>query len=125
LRGSQHYEIDSLCTIERRPDSAMEWKVVFCLPTHLFWGIVGTELTVYEYYDNGNQKMVSYPNGAREEYIYYTNNLLHTLKNYVNNDLTDSYVYTYDAANNQETKQETIQGIAKGTTTYTYDELKL
>ena len=40
-----------------------------------------------------------------------------------NRQTVDVYTYTYDAANNQTGKTETISGVSKGTTTYTYDVL--
>ena len=35
----------------------------------------------------------------------------------------DKYEYTYDAAHNQDTKTEIVNGINKGKTVFTYDEL--
>jgi len=43
---------------------------------------------------------------------------LQALNNYV-----DTYSYMYDAAGNQTSKTEVVQGVNKGTTTYTYDAL--
>ncbi|MGB7605591.1 MAG: RHS repeat-associated core domain-containing protein [Lutisporaceae bacterium] len=75
--------------------------------------------TTYTYYDNGNTKSVEYPNGVKEEYTYYEDNLLKTLVNKkADGSIIDSYAYTYDAAHNQTSKVD-----IKGTTSYTYDSL--
>jgi len=74
---------------------------------------------VYEYYDNGSRKNIVYPNGAREEYEYFKNNLLKTLTNKkIDGTVLESYTYTYDGAHNQTSKTD-----GKGTTSYTYDKL--
>ena len=77
----------------------------------------------YTYYNDGSQKRVTYASGAYEEYIYDKNNRLTQLDNYQGATLLDRYVYTYDKANNQDTKTETVAGVAKGTTEYSYDAL--
>ncbi len=78
-----------------------------------------SKTTTYEYYDNGNRKSVLYPNGAKEEYTYYSDNLIRTLTNKKANGSTiDVYSYTYDGAHNQTSKVD-----SKGTTFYTYDGL--
>ncbi|MFZ5986975.1 MAG: S8 family serine peptidase [Bacillota bacterium] len=83
--------------------------------------------TTYNYYENGSRKSVVYPDGSKEVYTYYSNNLLKTLKNYRKNEdeasPMDTYEYTYDEANNLKTKQETVNGVDKGLTTYYYDKL--
>ncbi|MCG8402917.1 MAG: hypothetical protein MJA84_15200, partial [Firmicutes bacterium] len=82
------------------------------------------QTTQYEYYASGNRKSVTYPNQYKEVYTYYADNTLWTLTNKKADGSTmDSYTYTYDAANNQSSKNEVINGVSKGTTTYTYDSL--
>jgi len=67
------------------------------------------QTTTYNYYDNGNRKSVLYPGGMKEEYDYYKDNLLKTLKNYKTvggkETVIDQYDYTYDAAHNQDVEQ--------------------
>ncbi|MGB8451173.1 MAG: RHS repeat-associated core domain-containing protein, partial [Anaerocolumna sp.] len=76
------------------------------------------------YYANGNRVSVIYSDGSREEYTYYPNNQVKTLINKrPDGSIMDSYSYTYDNAGNQLTKHEVINGVEKGTTTYTYDTL--
>lgn len=74
---------------------------------------VGEEITSYEYYRNGRQFKVTYPNQTTESYYYDANNHVTKLIN-TKSDSTvlSSYVYDYDAAGNQISKTE-----AKGTTT--------
>ena len=80
--------------------------------------------TVYEYYDNGSRASVTYPTGIKEEYTYYPDNTFSTLTNkYSDGTVMDVYTYTYDNANNQISKHEVINGVNKGTTSYTYDAL--
>ena len=75
--------------------------------------------TTYSYLDNGARESVVYSGGAREDYTYYADGLLHTLTNKkADGSIIDTYSYTYDAAHNQITKTD-----AKGTTSYTYDVL--
>ncbi len=75
--------------------------------------------TTYTYDGNGNRISMEYPNGVKEEYTYYEDNLLKTLVNKkADGSIIDSYTYTYDAAHNQTSKTD-----AKGTTSYTYDSL--
>ena len=75
--------------------------------------------TTYSYLDNGARESVVYSGGAREDYTYYADGLLHTLTNKkADGSVIDTYSYTYDAAHNQITKTD-----AKGTTSYTYDVL--
>ncbi|WP_368292719.1 kelch repeat-containing protein [Dehalobacter sp. TBBPA1] len=75
--------------------------------------------TNYTYYDNGSKHTVLYPDGSSETYTYCDDNSLHTLVNTKpDQTIIDSYTYTYDAAHNLTSKVD-----AKGTTTYTYDEL--
>jgi len=79
--------------------------------------------TVYAYFDDGSRQSVTYPNGTREEYTYFKNKQLQTLNNYQGATILDNYSYVYDAAGNQTSKTEVVQGVNKGTTTYTYDAL--
>jgi len=80
--------------------------------------------TTYEYYDNGSRKSVIYADGSREDYTYDVDGLLSTLTNIkADGSVMDTYKYTYDSAHNQLTKEETINGIYKGITSYTYDVL--
>ncbi|KUO70373.1 MAG: hypothetical protein APF77_03395, partial [Clostridia bacterium BRH_c25] len=75
--------------------------------------------TSFEYYANGSKKSVTYPDGSREAYTYYNDNLLKTLVNTKGDGtVLDTYSYTYDAAHNQTTKTD-----SKGTTRYEYDGL--
>ncbi len=75
--------------------------------------------TTYTYDSNGNRISMEYPNGVKEEYTYYEDNLLKALVNKkADGSIIDSYSYTYDAAHNQTSKTD-----AKGTTSYTYDSL--
>jgi RHS repeat-associated protein len=77
------------------------------------------QTTTYDYYVDGSRKSVLYPNGSKEEYAYYKNKLVQTLKNTnVNGTVIDEYSYIYDEANNQTTKQD-----KKGKTYYGYDAL--
>ena len=92
------------------------------------WKVIADgETTTYTYYDNGSRKSIEYPGGSKEVYEYYANGLLKKLENYrVENGvpvLMDRYEYSYDAANNQVSKTETINGEEIGTTTYAYDSL--
>ncbi|MCD9024089.1 S8 family serine peptidase [Cohnella silvisoli] len=77
----------------------------------------------YLYYADGSQQQVTYASGAKEVYTYYKNNLLLSLNNYQGTTLLDTYSYIYDNANNQKSKTETVNGVSKGTTLYTYDAL--
>ena len=80
---------------------------------------VDGKTTTYSYLDNGARDSVVYSGGAREDYTYYADGLLHTLTNKkADGSIIDTYSYTYDAAHNQITKTD-----AKGTTSYTYDML--
>jgi YD repeat-containing protein len=67
--------------------------------------------TTYTYKDNGNRESVEYPEGAKEVYNYYKNNLLQSIENKRTDGSTmDKYTYTYDQAHNQKTKNEIING---------------
>lgn len=79
--------------------------------------------TTYTYYADGSQKSVTNPSGSAEQYVYYNNKQLKTLTNYQGTTLLDTYTYTYDQAGNQLTKDEVVNGVSKGTTTYGYDAL--
>lgn len=82
------------------------------------------DVTVYTYYANGAKQSVAYSSGAREEYAYLEGRLLRELINRrPDGSVMDSYTYTYDAAHNQTSKIEIINGVQKGTTSYTYDTL--
>ena len=84
----------------------------------------GSQTTTYAYYVNGNRRSVTYPNQYKEEYTYYANNLVWTLTNKKADGSTmDLYTYTYDGANNQTSKTETVNGVNKGMTSYAYDSL--
>ena len=86
--------------------------------------ITSTDITTYEYYDNGSRQSVTYPTGIKEEYTYYPDNTLWTLTNKdADGTILDVYTYTYDEANNQTSKHEVINGVDKGTTSYIYDRL--
>jgi RHS repeat-associated protein len=89
--------------------------------------VANGQTTTYEYYDNGNRQSVSYPGGMKEEYVYYDDNLLKTLINYKTENgkliQIDKYDYTYDAAHNQDSKTEFVNGESKGKTIFDYDEL--
>ncbi len=78
---------------------------------------------VYSYYADGSRQQVEYAGGVKETYTYTGNNQLQELKNWKGTTLLDTYTYTYDAAGNQKTKNERVNGTNKGTTTYTYDVL--
>ncbi|MBP2000771.1 RHS repeat-associated protein [Paenibacillus shirakamiensis] len=77
----------------------------------------------YSYYADGTRQTATYPNGIREEYTYTPANRLSTLKNFKGNQVMDSYQYAYDAAGNQLSKDELINNVPKGKTTYAYDVL--
>ncbi|USB32579.1 S8 family serine peptidase [Paenibacillus sp. YPG26] len=77
----------------------------------------------YTYYNDGSRKSVVYSSGIKEEYTYTLTNHVSTLKNFKGTALMDSYTYAYDAAGNQLSKEELINGVNKGKTTYTYDAL--
>lgn len=86
--------------------------------------VSGDNTAEYTYYDDGSQKSVTYSNGYKEIYSYYDNHLLKTLQNVKANDsILDEYQYTYDDAGNLITKFEIINGVQKGSTSYTYDTL--
>ncbi|MCX7746261.1 MAG: right-handed parallel beta-helix repeat-containing protein [Clostridia bacterium] len=80
--------------------------------------------TVYSYDDKGNRTSVTYPDGSKEVYTYYADNLLETLKNFKKSIPTpmDEYSYKYDAAHNQIEKREKINGGIERVTSYSYDE---
>ena len=66
------------------------------------------------YYDNGNRESVIYQDGTKEEYTYYENNWLKSLVNKrADGSIMDTYGYTYDAAGNQLTKYEVINGLER------------
>jgi len=74
--------------------------------------IAGSDTTTYTYYDDGSRQSVVYESGAGEYYTYYDNGLLWTLTNEDDEEQEiDSYIYTYDNANNRTS------------VSYTYDSL--
>lgn len=117
--------LDQGCYKEKSTDSEGNvTEKVYDRADRLSMVIAGTDETVYTYYDNGNRSSVTYSNGSKEEYTYFANNQVKTLVNKKSDgSIMDSYSYTYDNAGNQLNKQETINGIVKGTTSYTYDTL--
>lgn len=75
--------------------------------------------TSFDYYDNGNRKSVTYPDGSKEVYSYNQIGQNTTLMNLrADGTIIDQYSYTYDAAGNQTSKTD-----SKGTTTFVYDKL--
>ena len=79
----------------------------------------GNENTGYEYYRNGRQYRVTYPNKTTETYCYDADNQVTKLINAKSDgSVLSSYDYTYDEAGNQTSKTD-----AKGKTTYAYDKL--
>jgi RHS repeat-associated protein len=89
------------------------------------WKVIADgKTTTYSYYDNGSVNTVQYPNGLKEVYTYYKDNLLKELKNQkADGTVMDVYSYIYDAAHNMSSKIEVINGVNKGTTSYEYDSL--
>ena len=83
------------------------------------------KVTSYTYDANGNRASVVYPDKkTKETYEYYNDNQLKKLINTrADGSVMDEYSYTYDAAHNQTSKTETINGTLKGTTNYSYDSL--
>ncbi len=78
----------------------------------------------YEYYANGAQKKITNPDGSSANFVYHANGTLAELTNKdAANSIIDRYTYLYDAAKNQIAKTETVNGVEKGTTNYTYDSL--
>jgi RHS repeat-associated protein len=74
---------------------------------------------VYSYNDNGSVENVTYPGGAKEEYIYNDDNTLYMLTNKnADGTIIDSYKYEYYGNHRMKNKQD-----AKGLTSYTYDEV--
>ena len=90
-------------------------------------GVKDSETAVaasYEYYPNGAQKKVTNPDGSSANFAYYDDGMLSSLTNKSSSGtVIDNYAYTYDAARNQTSKTETVNGIDKGTTAYTYDSV--
>ncbi len=73
----------------------------------------------YTYNDDGSLQSLTYPNGAKEEYIYDECGQITSLSNR-NTDGTviNSYTYTYDDGHRLVTKVD-----ARGTVSYTYDDI--
>lgn len=83
-----------------------------------------SEAASYEYYMNGAQKKVTNANGSRANFEYNADGTLSQLTNRTSNGtIIDDYTYTYDAAKNQISKTEILNGQNKGTTSYTYDSV--
>ncbi len=73
--------------------------------------------TEYSYYNNGNRRSVKYPDGTIEAYDYDGANRVITLINTSGKgSIISTYNYTYDAAGNQKSKQD-----SNGITYYDYD----
>ena len=82
---------------------------------------------IYEYYEDGKLKSVSYPpfpDGTvlKSEYTYDGLSRLKTLINYKGTQVLSSYAYTYDENSNIIKTVETVEGITNETV-YTYDKL--
>lgn len=96
-----------------------ETKKVYDRAGRLIKVISNAKETIFTYYGNGSRKSIEYPEGAKEEYTYYKDNLVKTLVNQkADGTIIDSYSYKYDAAHNQIEKQD-----KKGMTNYDYDSL--
>jgi YD repeat-containing protein len=92
--------------------------------TNISYYISQLKVTTYKYYADGSRQEVEYPGGATERYTYYKDGLIKTLINRDNaGNLVDSFTYTYDEAHNMSTKQETVNNVYKGITSYQYDKL--
>lgn len=78
----------------------------------------GSDITSYEYFDNGSLETQTLPNGITANYTYYDNNKLHTLANKNGSLILEAYQYAYDGAGNITAKQD-----IKGTTAYIYTDL--
>ena len=97
---------------------------IFDKAGRLKYVIADGQKTTYNYDPNGNRASVVYQSGASETYTYNKDNQNTQLINKKPDDSEmDNYSYTYDAAHNQLSKTETIDGVSKGTTNYTYDAL--
>ncbi|MCX7920801.1 MAG: S8 family serine peptidase [Clostridia bacterium] len=134
--GTMTFEYDKIlegypgCTAEVSRDVKGNVKTeVYDKVGRLTAVIADGQTTTYTYDPNGNRQSVVYHDGSKEEYTYTKDNLLKTLKNSKKIAATgtiaemDFYTYEYDAAHNQVSKYEKINGVEKGTTSYSYDEL--
>ena len=112
--------IEEGCTAEASTDPKDNTTTKIYDRAGRLWKVTANNrTTTYSYYDNGSRQGVAYPDGSREDYTYYKNNLLWTLTNKkADGTLIDTYTYTYDDAYNQTSKVD-----AKGKTDYTYDAL--
>ena len=75
----------------------------------------GSVTATYAYFDNGNQRSITYPNNVVEEFTYYADNSLKTLANKQGPTILEAYNYAYDANGNLTQKLD-----GKGYTNYTY-----
>lgn len=82
----------------------------------------GTVKAEYTYNPDGTLKKSSY-GSQTTEYTYNLANLLTEVNNSNGSTQISKYSYTYYVDGNQKSKFESVAGIDKGTTTYTYDGL--
>ena len=79
-------------------------------------------VTTFTYYPDGKQNTVTYPNGTEMKHTYHPSDRVKTITNKVSSSgaLISSYAYEYDR-NGNRTSQVEIQNGVTDTTTYTYD----
>ncbi|MBR6924564.1 MAG: RHS repeat protein, partial [Oscillospiraceae bacterium] len=75
-----------------------------------------SEYTEYTYDYKGRRTGITYPNGAKSEYVYYNNNNLKTLTNFVKDKEVEKYEYSYYKNNMMSEKKEIFDGVLQGTT---------